>query len=104
MIIKDIICPICGRPDISSPLKKETNYISFEEDKLININFNQNLNNISSITSDPKYQYNSIEKNNINDNSIYSIENFIFLLLKQKKKQTLIKKLKEKCIIIIKKL
>ena len=94
MIIKDIICPICGRPDISSPLKKETNYISFEEDKLININFNQNLNNVSSITSDPKYQYNSIEKNNINDNSIYSIENFKFSIINAKKETNTNKKAK----------
>ena len=94
MIIKDIICPICGRPDISSLLKKETNYISFEEDKLININFNQNLNNISSITSDPKYQYNSIEKNNINDNSIYSIENFKFSIINAKNETNTNKKAK----------
>ena len=94
MIVKDIICPICGRPDISSPLKKETNYISFEEDKFININFNQNLNNISSIISDPKYQYNSIEKNNINDNSIYSIENFKFSIINAKKETNTNKKAK----------
>ena len=94
MIVKDIICPICGRPDISSPLKNETNYISFEEDKLININFNQNLNNVSSITSDPKYQYNSIEKNNINDNSIYSIENFKFSIINAKNETNTNKKAK----------
>ena len=84
MIVKDIICPICGRPDISSPLKNETNYISLDEDNFININFNQNMNNASSISYDPKYQHNQSEKNNINSNSIYSIDNFEFFIINVK--------------------
>ena len=84
MIVKDIICPICGRPDISSPLNNETNYISLDEDNFININFNQNMNNASSISYDPKYQHNQSEKNNINSNSIYSIDNFKFSIINAK--------------------
>ena len=84
MIVKDIICPICGRPDISSPLKKETNYISLCEENFINININQNMNNVSSISYDPKYQHNQSEKNNINSNSIYSIDNFKFSIINAK--------------------
>ena len=94
MSVKDIICPICGRPDISSPLKNETNYISLDEDNFININFNQNMNNASSISYDPKYQHNQSEKNNINDNSIYSIENFKFSIINAKNETNTNKKAK----------
>ena len=94
MIVKDIICPICGRPDISSPLKNETNYISLDEDNFININFNQNMNNASSISYDRKYQHNQREKNNINDNSIYSIENFKFSIINAKNETNTNKKAK----------
>lgn len=84
MIVKDIICTVCGRTDIFSPLKNDTNYNSLDEENFINKNFNQNLNNISSINNDPKYQYNPIEKSNINDNSIYSIDNFEFFIINVK--------------------
>ena len=39
-----MICPICGRSDIYFPLKNDTNYNSFDEENLININFNQDMN------------------------------------------------------------
>ena len=95
MIVPDLICPVCGRPDIYSPLKNDTNYLSFDEENLLNKNFNQNLNNISSNSYDPKCQYNPIEKNNINNNSIYSIDNFKLSIIKSKKETNINKNAKE---------
>ena len=93
MLDKDMICPVCGRSDIYSPLKNDTNYNSFDEENLINKNFNQNLNNISSNSYDPKCQYNSIDKNN--SNSIYSIDNFKFSIINAKKETNINKNAKE---------
>ena len=89
-----MICPVCGRSDIYSPLKNDTNYNSFDEENLINKNFNQNLNNISSNSYDPKFQCNSIEKNN--SNSIYSIDNFKFSIINAKDQTNINKNAKKK--------
>ena len=88
-----MICPVCGRSDIYSPLKNDTNYNTFDEENLINKNFNQNLNNISSNSYDPKFQCNSIEKNN--SNSIYSIDNFKFSIINAKDQTNINKNAKE---------
>ena len=88
-----MICPVCGRSDIYSPLKNDTNYNSFDEENLINKNFNQNLNNISSNSYDPKFQCNSIEKNN--SNSIYSIDNFKLSIINAKDQTNINKNAKE---------
>ena len=81
MNVQDIRCPLCGRPDISSPLK---NHISLDEEEFTNINLSENFNSIWSIFNDPKYQYTTSENNNINSNTIYSIDNFKFSIINAK--------------------
>ena len=88
-----MICPVCGRSDIYFPLKNDTNYNSFDEENLINKNFNQNLNNISINSYDPKFQSIPIEKNN--SNSIYSIDNFKFSIINAKEQTNINKNAKE---------
>ena len=93
MLDKDMICPVCGRSDIYFPLKNDTNYNTFDEENLINKNFNQNLNNISINSYDHKFQYNPIKKNN--SISTYSIDNFKFSIINAKKETNINKNAKE---------
>ena len=93
MLDKDMICPVCGRSDIYSPLKNDTNYNTFDEENLINKNFNQNLNNISSNSYDPKCQSISVKKNN--SISTYSIDNFKFSIINAKDQTNINKNAKE---------
>ena len=81
MNIKDIICPYCGKPDYYSPLKKDNYLNSLElDEEIININYNENINNIFNSCCESKSNNNLKEDKNTFNNTTFSINNFNFCI------------------------
>ena len=90
MNMKDLVCPLCGRSNISFPLIDDNYQLNLDSDEDIDyINFNDNNNNlIFNISNDPNYEPNEIEQKNKMSISNFSVDNFNFSIIDAKNNLT----------------
>ena len=90
MNMKDLVCPHCGRSNISFPLNDDNYQLNLDSDEDIDyINFNDNNNNlIFNISNDPNYEPNEIEQKNKMSISNFSVVKFNFSIIDAKNNLT----------------